>query len=89
MSTPHHHVLAYYQTPAFADSSVRHARTNYDAAYRWLRMTFEQLAESHRKLAPPTSEAVSLSQLIDGPLSIEQLVAMIRTYAHKLATLLA
>jgi len=89
MPVPNHHVLSYYQSPAFPIDADRRARKNYDAAHGWLRMAFEQLKESYAKFATPTLEPLRLSQFIDGPLSIEQLVAMIRTYAKMLSTLLA
>lgn len=88
MVTPHHHVLTYYRSPAFAENSARHAQENRDAAQKWLMVTFEQLREALRKLRTP-SEKLPLSQFLDGTLSIEQLVALIRTYAHKLAMLLS
>lgn len=78
----------YYQSPAFADRCARHARNDHDAAHQWLSVSFEQLRESFRKLSPELTGPVPLSQFLDGPLSIEQLVAMIRTYAKKLSDLL-
>jgi hypothetical protein len=89
MPTPHAHVLTYYRSPAFAESTARHARDNPNAAHKWLSVTLEQLHQSYRGLRHPSSEVIPLSQFLAGPLTVEQLVVLIRGYAQKLAALLS
>jgi len=89
MLTPHHLALRHYQSSNFAEKYMLQSRENYDSAHQSLRETFERLRETYLRLSPALCEAMPLSQLIDGPLSIGQLIAMIRTYAHKLSSLLA
>lgn len=89
MTTPNHHVLMYYRSPAFAENSARHARDNPTAAHKLLSVTFEQLREWYRMLRHPPVEPLTLSEFLDGRLSVEQLVALVRTYAHKLSMLVS
>jgi hypothetical protein len=87
MSSAHHHVLAYYVSTEFAHDYRSRARHSHQAVYTQLRVIVDQLMEDFRALRHPhpVAEPTPLSMFLAGPLSIEQLLALVRTYASRIA----
>lgn len=78
--------LKYYQSQSFAERCTHEAIGDYVAVHLLLREIFERLKELHRKTLCPATEAVSLANLIADPLSIEQMLALVRSYARTISS---
>jgi hypothetical protein len=77
-------LIIYYQGPAFAAEYGIRANTDYEAACSRLWAIVDELMAAGRALLYPTAENLTLSQLISGPLSVNQLVTLARKYATRL-----
>lgn len=81
-------LLIYYQGPGFAAEYSTRANTDYEAACSQLRAIIDELMAAGRALLYPSAENLKLSQLVNGPLSVKQLVALARKYAIRLLRLI-
>jgi len=77
-------LLSYYQSPNFAAEYSVRATTDYAAACSALWMIVDELMAAGRACFHPTSQSVSLVELVSESLSIDQLITLARKFALRL-----
>jgi hypothetical protein len=81
---PKSNLLSYYQSPDFAAKYNVMATADLAAACSALWAIVDELIAACRAFLHPTSPNVSLSEIVGKPLSVHQLLTLVRSFALRL-----